>query len=106
MLTSTSMKSVLSVNLPKASSSDEISGENLIIKIDKDGVLELGDNVVKFELFLVELKKVLASKKNITVEIHADKNIEFELFGNIIELSRQAGVEEFIFATERKNSAN
>ena len=43
MLTSTAMKSVLGVDLPEASSSTEISGKNLVIKINKDGILELGD---------------------------------------------------------------
>lgn len=100
MLTSTAMKSVLGVDLPEASSSTEISGKNLVIKISKDGVLELGDQVINSELLSVQLKDKFSLNENEIVEIHADKNIQFELFSNIIALARQAGAKEFIFATE------
>ncbi|MBT5968437.1 MAG: biopolymer transporter ExbD [Nitrospina sp.] len=100
MLTSTAMKSVLGVDLPEASSSTEISGKNLVIKINKDGVLELGDQVINSELLSEQLKDKFSLNENEIVEIHADKNIQFELFSNIIALARQAGAKEFIFATE------
>jgi biopolymer transport protein ExbD len=100
MLTSTAMKSVLGVDLPEASSSTEISGKNLVIKISKDGVLELGDQVINSELLSEQLKDKFSLNENEIVEIHADKNIQFELFSNIIALARQAGAKEFIFATE------
>lgn len=100
MLTSTAMKSVLGVDLPEASSSTEISGKNLVIKINKDGVLELGDRVINSELLSEQLKDKFSLNENEIVEIHADKNIQFELFSNIIALARQAGAKEFIFATE------
>ena len=100
MLTSTAMKSVLGVDLPEASSSTEISGKNLVIKINKDGVLELGDQVINSELLSEQLKDKFSLNENEIVEIYADKNIQFELFSNIIALARQAGAKEFIFATE------
>ncbi len=56
--------------------------------------------VLTSDLLLKELTQKLISNKSTIVEIHADKNIEFGSFGNIIELARQAGAEEFIFATE------
>ena len=100
MLTSTAMKSVLGVDLPEASSSTEITGKNLVIKINKDGVLELGDQVINSELLSEQLRDKFSLNENEIVEIHADKNIQFELFSNIIALARQAGAKEFIFATE------
>ena len=39
------------------------------------------------------------------ISIHADKAIEFELFGKIIELSKQAGAEDFVLATGNDKSA-
>ena len=105
MLTSTAMKSVLGVDLPEASSSTEISGKNLVIKINKDGVLELGDQVINSELLSEQLKDKFSLNENEIVEIHADKNIQFELFSNIIALARQAGAKEFIFATENTDGS-
>jgi biopolymer transport protein ExbD len=105
MLTSTAMKSVLGVDLPEASSSTEISGKNLVIKINKDGVLELGDQVINSELLSEQLRDKFSLNENEIVEIHADKNIQFELFSNIIALARQAGAKEFIFATENTDGS-
>jgi biopolymer transport protein ExbD len=45
--------------------------------------------------------QALAMNKIKTIEIHGDKNIQFELFGKIIEQIRMAGAEDFIFATEK-----
>ncbi len=92
--------SVRLLDLPEARSANEISKKNLIIKIDKNGFLEFEDKVLTSDLLLKELTQKLISNKSTIVEIHADKNIEFGSFGNIIELARQAGAEEFIFATE------
>ena len=100
MLTSSAMKSSLDVDLPKASSSNKISGKNLIIKINKDGNFEFEDKVIGPEKLISELKSKLAIKKGLIVEIYADKSIKFESFGKIIKLAREAGASEFIFATE------
>ena len=100
MLTSTAMKSVLGIDLPEASTSKEISGKNLAIKIDRNGVIEFGDQVVDSELLIQKLKEKFILNESQIIEIHADKNIPFELFSNIIALARQAGAREFIFATE------
>ena len=100
MLTSSAMKSVSSVDLPEANSSSKISGENLVIKIDKDGILEFGDQAIEPEILAAKLKKEFTLNKNKIIEIHADKNIEFQLFSKIITLARQAGAKEFVFATE------
>jgi biopolymer transport protein ExbD len=100
MLTSTAMKSVLGVDLPVASTSKEISGKNLVIKLNKKGNVEFGDQVVDSELLIEKLKENFILNENQIIEIHADKNIQFESFSNLITLARQAGAKEFIFATE------
>ena len=104
MLTSSAMKSSLDVDLPKASSSNEVSGKNLIIKINKDGIFEFEDKVIGSETLITELKGKLAIKKDLIVEIYADKSIKFESFSKIIKLAREAGASEFIFATDNKIS--
>jgi biopolymer transport protein ExbD len=104
MLTSTAMKSVLGVDLPEASSSAEISETNLVIKINKAGVLEFDGQVINPELLRDQLKDKFSFNENEVLEIHADKNIKFELFSNIIALAREAGAKEFVFATENNDN--
>jgi len=104
MLTSTAMKSGLGVDLPKANSSAEISGENLVVKINRDGIIKLGDKIINPDLLKTKLQEKFSLNKNEIVEIHADKKIQFKLFSNVISLARQAGAREFIFATENSNA--
>ena len=67
--------------------------------IDKNGSLELGGKAVTFEALPTHLEKKVSEKKNTVISIHADKGIEFELFGKVIELAKQAGAEDFMLAT-------
>ena len=73
--------------------------------IDKKGSLELDGQAVTFETLPAHLEKKVSEKKNTVISIHADKAIEFELFGKIIELSKQAGAEDFVLATGNDKSA-
>ena len=100
MLTSTAMKLLIGVDLPEASTSKEISGKNLVIKIDRKGIIEFGDQAVDSDLLMQKLKVKFILNENEVIEIHADKNIPFESFSNIIALTRKAGAKEFVFATE------
>ena len=52
------------------------------------------------------LKVELTQEKSKIIEFHGDKNIEFEVFGEIIGDARNAGVEDFIFATKQTASSD
>ena len=68
--------------------------------IDKNGSLELDGKAVTFEVLPTHLEKKVSEKKNTVISVHADKGIEFELFGKVIELAKQAGAEDFMLATK------
>jgi biopolymer transport protein ExbD len=67
--------------------------------IDKNGSMQLDGKAVTFEVLPAHLEKKISEKKNTVISIHADKIIEFELFGKVIELAKQAGAEDFMLAT-------
>ncbi len=94
------MKRSKEVTLPEAQSSEQIEKQNVVISILPDKSITLGDAKVKTESLLHELEKKLKEKKEKLVEIQADKNIEFELFGRVIDIAKQAGAVDFILATE------
>jgi len=104
MLTSTASKSRMQVDLPEAKSANEIEKERLVIVISKTGEFEIDGVTIHLDALPEELKKQFSSEKKKTVEIQADKNIEFGLFGKIIGMAREAGAEDFIFATEHTAS--
>ena len=104
MLTSSSISGVLQAELPEAHSASKVPGKNIVIKISRAGFLELNGTSVTRDELQSQVEQVLAQNKFKAVEIHGDRNIEFALFGRIIEEIRRAGVEDFIFATQsRKN---
>ncbi|PIQ99037.1 MAG: hypothetical protein COV66_14210 [Nitrospinae bacterium CG11_big_fil_rev_8_21_14_0_20_45_15] len=106
MLTSTASKSKMQVDLPEAKSSNEIEKERIVLVISKTGALEIDGVTIHSEALPEEFKKQFSSDKKKTVEIQADKNIEFGLFGKIIGMAREAGAEDFIFATEHTSNKN
>ena len=104
MLTSTTSLQVKKVELPKAKTAEKNSKQFLTVTIDKNGFLELDGKAVTIEVLPVHLEKKVAEKQNAVISIHADKVIEFELFGKVIELAKQAGAEDFMLATENDKS--
>ena len=99
MLTSTTTLQSKKVKLPTAKTAEKNSKQFLTVTIDKNGSLELDGKVITIEALPVHLEKKVAEKKNAVISIHADKVIEFELFGKVIELAKQAGAEDFMLAT-------
>jgi len=101
MLTSSSISGVLKAELPEAQSADKVHEKNIIVKISRSGLLELNGEPIEGSALKDLMIQALAMNKIKTIEIHGDKNIQFELFGKIIEQIRMAGAEDFIFATEK-----
>ena len=104
MLTSTTSLQIKKVELPTAKTAEKNSKQFLTVTIDKNGSLELDGKAVTIEALPVHLEKKVTEKKNAVISIHADKVIEFELFGKVIELAKQAGAEDFMLATENDKS--
>ena len=104
MLTSTTSLQIKKVELPTAKTAEKNSKQFLIMTIDKNGSLELDGTAMTIEALPAHLEKKVSEKKNTVISIHADKAIEFELFGKVIELAKQAGAEDFMLATENDRS--
>jgi biopolymer transport protein ExbD len=99
MLTSTNSKQTKKVELPNAKTAEKNSKQYLVMTIDKKGSIELDGQALTLEALPVHLEEKMNEKKNRVVSIHADKAIEFEFFGKVIELAKQAGAEDFMLAT-------
>ena len=88
------------VNLPEAESAEFKTEKHVTLLITSKGQIELnGKNFVPETLFPVLARELNERSKRI-VEIQADKEIEFRLFGKLIEIAKQAGADDFVLATE------
>ena len=102
MLTATTpTKEGREVDLPKARTAEKSNKQYFTVTIDKVGALQLDGNEVTLKTLQGQLESKIREQKNTVISIHADKVIEFELFGQVIELAKQAGAEDFILATEQ-----
>ena len=102
MLTATTpTKEGREVDLPKARTAEKSNKQYFTLTIDKVGALQLDGNEVTLKTLQGQLESKIRGQKNTVISIHADKVIEFELFGQVIELAKQAGAEDFILATEQ-----
>ena len=102
MLTATTpTKEGREVDLPKARTAEKSNKQYFALTIDKVGNLQLDGNEVTLKTLQGQLESKVRGQKNTVISIHADKVIEFELFGQVIELAKQAGAEDFILATEQ-----
>ena len=100
MLTSTTpTKQKTKIDLPKVKTAEKNSKQLLVMTIDKNGSMQLDGKAVTFEVLPAHLEKKISEKKNTVISIHADKIIEVELFGKVIERAKQAGAVDFMLAT-------
>jgi biopolymer transport protein ExbD len=94
------VQSGLPVNLPKASTSNEHSTQNVTITIMRDNRVFLNTTPTT----LVDLKAGLESLKvgpdNLVI-INADRHVEHGLVVTAMDEARKAGVSRFAIATDR-----
>ncbi|MEK9627611.1 MAG: biopolymer transporter ExbD [Nitrospinota bacterium] len=99
MLTSTTAKQNKKIELPSAKTAEKNSKQFLTMTIDKEKAMFLDGKAVTLETLPGQLEKKIGDKKNTVISIHADKVLEFEHFGKVIEMAKQAGAEDFMLAT-------
>jgi biopolymer transport protein ExbD len=105
MLTSTAIKSSQEVDLPEAVTSELTSERNVLIIITSKGQIEYEDKPISLDALLPLLEGELYEREKRIVEIQADKAVEFELFGNVIDIAKQAGAVDFVLATVTQKSS-
>jgi biopolymer transport protein ExbD len=103
LLTSTAIKQGDAIDLPNAESSKKNEGENIVVSVSIDHKLQLDRQEIQKHNLKDSLSEKLKGNANKVVVIEGDKKIEFALFGEIIDIAKQAGAIDFILATEPIN---
>jgi biopolymer transport protein ExbD len=104
LLTSTAIKQGDAIDLPNAESSKKNEEEeNIVISVGVDQKLQLDRQEIQKSDLVNSLVEKLKGHENKVVVIEGDKKIEFALFGEILDIAKQAGATDFILATEPIN---
>lgn len=103
MVTSPMLNNAIKVDLPKGNVKEDVGlQEDMVVHIDKKNRLFLNEQSIKSDQLVALLKKKVNGKKNKTVYVKADKDINY---GNVIELVDRIkvveGIERVALATQK-----
>ncbi len=100
MVTAPMMIQGVNVSLPEAEAKAlPVQEENLIITIEKNGVIHINDYKVELDFLREKLSKILVGRKDREVFLKADKNIAYGLVVRVMSAIRNAGVEKIGMVT-------
>ena len=101
MVTSTiGRESSITIQLPKAIQTAASQKESIIVSVNKDNHIFIGDNEVSKENFIPALKQRKDNLESWDVLIRGDRKANYETIVFIMDSLNQAGIAGFSIATE------
>ncbi|MGA2251716.1 ExbD/TolR family protein [Terracidiphilus sp.] len=99
MITAPVLQSGIEVAVPKTRTVKEITEQRVVLTIDRDGSLFLGDKPVNIH----ELPAMLRSRADPSHEViylRADERVEFGVFASAMDAVKQAGITNISIVTQ------
>ena len=93
------MQNGLPVSLPKASTGERHSAQNVTVTIDRTGALHLNTRPITLADETAQLKALGVSEGTLVI-INADANSLHGTVVGVMDNARKAGIERFAFATQ------
>ena len=100
MLTSSAVNQGLDVDLPNAETAERINTQEIALSIGKDGEMMLENQKVTLDDLPAKIKALLEETGHDSLIIQGDRNIQFDLFGKVLDKAREAGAVVFLIATD------
>ncbi len=94
------VQSGLPVNLPKATTSNDHSSQNITITIMQNNKIYLNTSPTTVEQIKAKLESLKVGENNLVI-INADKHVEHGMVVAAMDEARKAGVTHFAIATDR-----
>ena len=99
MITAPIPQSGIEVDVPKTTTVKEINEQRLVISIDKNQLIYLGDTPINIHQLGSRVKAQLKKPQD-SVFLRADESIPFGTFAKVIDTLRQSGVANISIVTE------
>jgi biopolymer transport protein ExbD/biopolymer transport protein TolR len=99
MITAPILQSGIEVDVPKTATVKEINEQRLVISIDKNQLIYLGDTPINIHQHGPKVKAQLKKPQD-SVFLRADETIPFGTFAKVIDALRQAGVANISIVTQ------
>jgi biopolymer transport protein ExbD/biopolymer transport protein TolR len=100
MITAPVLQSGIEVAVPKTRTVMEITEERLVISIDKQQRVYLGNDAININEIGPRLKKQMRDPERMQVYVRSDENVPFGAFATVMDAVKQAGITNVSIVTE------
>ncbi len=106
MVTAPILQSGIDVAVPKTRTVKEITEERLVISIDKQQRVFLGNDPVNINEIAARLHQKIRDPEGQSIFIRADENVPFGAFATVMDSIKQAGITNVSIVTQPLNERN
>jgi biopolymer transport protein ExbD/biopolymer transport protein TolR len=100
MITAPVLQSGIEVAVPKTKTVKEITEERLVISIDKDQRVFLGNDAVNINEIGDKLRRKVRDPHNQYIFVRADENVPFGAFATVMDAVKQSGITNVSIVTQ------
>ena len=104
MLTAPILQSGIEVDVPKTKTVKEITEERLVISIDKQQRVFLGNDPINVNRIADTLRRKVRDPQRQSIFLRADENVPFGAFATVMDAVKQAGITNVSIVTQPLNA--
>ena len=102
MITAPILQSGIEVDVPKTHTVKEITQQRLVVTMDKNQLIYLGNEAVNIHQLADKIRKQLKKPQDV-VYLRADETVPFGAFCTVIDSLRQSGISNISIVTQPIN---
>jgi len=100
MVTAPVLQSGIDVSVPKTKSVKEITEERLVISINKEQQVFLGNDAININQIGAKLREKLRDPSRMQIYLRSDENVPFGAFATVMDAVKQSGITNVSIVTE------
>ena len=100
MITAPVLQSGIEVNVPQTRTVKEITEERLVISIDKEQRVFLGNDPVNINEIATKLHQKIRDPQNQYIYVRADENVPFGAFATVMDAVKSSGITNVSIVTQ------
>jgi biopolymer transport protein ExbD/biopolymer transport protein TolR len=100
MVTAPILQSGIEVNVPKTRTVKEITEERLVITIDKDQRVYLGNDPVNINQIAERLRAKIHDPRGQSIFVRSDENVPFGAFATVMDAVKRTGITNVSIVTQ------
>jgi biopolymer transport protein ExbD/biopolymer transport protein TolR len=104
MVTAPILQSGIEVEVPKTRTVKEITEERLVITIDKDQKVFLGNDPININEIADRLHEKIRDPQGQSIFIRSDENVPFGAFATVMDAVKQTGITNVSIVTQPLNT--